>query len=92
MWEREDMKQIVSICCIFLLFPITLLASPGQTPDPLIEAMVGSITEEDVEDVLRTLVGFGSRYSSHSGCQKAVDYVAGLFEEWGLRAQFNRRD
>ncbi len=85
------MKQILSICCILLIFPITVLPSPQQTPDPLIEAMVESITEEDVEDVLRTLVGFGSRYSSHSGCQKAVDYVADLFEEWGLDSVYTEK-
>ncbi len=78
------MRKLFFLSSVLLVSINSSFSEPRQTTNPLIEAMVESITEEDVEDVLRTLVDFGSRHSTHSGCQEAVEYVHGLFTEWGL--------
>lgn len=87
----------VPMCFIvfsFLIFSIGINAeeySMPQIPDPVIESMVDGITQADVTEVLTKLVGFGSRFSSHPGCQKAVDYVADLFREWGLDSVYTEK-
>lgn len=79
-----------SIILIALLCTLSL-NTYSQAKSELIQEMVDHVTQEEVTDILNMLVDFGSRYSSHPGCQKAVDTVAALFESWGFDSVYTEK-
>ena len=60
---------------------------PDTLPDPLIQAMVDSVSSDTVENYLRTLEGMGTRYSFAPGCSVAAEYIKSRFESAGLSAE-----
>ena len=70
--------------------PLSVLMDPpyaglrNRDYDPAIQALADGVTAGRLEQLLSSLVGFGTRYSTTVGCQQAVDWAAGFFQALGL--------
>lgn len=69
--------------------PISALHPPVYTGyaskdyNPVIQALVNQVLEDDIYDILADLVGFVTRYSTTPQCVNAVNWAASEFESWG---------
>ena len=69
----------LSAICVVLFFSVS-----AYTQNPIIEEMVDSVTQNDVENIIRTLQNFGSRNSFNNKCDSAVVWVRNKFISYGL--------
>ncbi|HLP59806.1 MAG TPA: M28 family peptidase, partial [Candidatus Deferrimicrobium sp.] len=53
--------------------------------DPLISTMAGEVGKENIKSNIQTLQNFGTRDASTNGCEKAGDFLATAFSNFGLQ-------
>jgi hypothetical protein len=75
-------KKAIKLSMLFLF--LTNVSIYAQTPNPVVQQMVNSITQKDAEAALQKLVDFKTRASTTDGCKQATDYVFEFFNNAGL--------
>ena len=86
------MRIIPAVTVFLLLLAVSMLlirfASPEAVQTEAVEKAVKpnltGVKSGEIAGYLRKVVGFGSRFLGHRGCEEAALYIASLFKERGL--------